>query len=474
MGTYVNNGKVALGSQYTYNDAVKEVASLVGVGTRSDGQVYLSDVCLADGVNMWAKNKPEDHSTPANLTESERNANAYSLAFAMDYHESSQKPLNIIKETKYIKPTTYKRFRDFNGYNHNALNPFEWGMPKYTNKMQWFVPYLLNNESDGILVNQDLLQKMCAKNDEYPNLGAYDTIGRLFVTYSGFFRDETTLSDSIDGLIDKLKDNRTGSNIRLSAPSGLSTEPNGQEGHFIFYTKKGNMYSQLLPAIKVVHEGELHPIQINGWTPKMSLRTLYNGINNAYVVGDCINNNTAVQFCKDDLLYFSFSITNNSLFVERVGSILLQTKVSYSLGADTYTKTLRTIMYDTEEGTGKIPFWSINGLGTTKGPYDHNGIYGLNRITKFPRYAIAPYSLIERLKTIDGINIPSGASFKVTFSIKYYKDSTTTTGGGQLNEEYLASSFTIPMMWINQELNNSTIPDYIKPVPPDWEIELQD
>lgn len=474
MGTYVNNGKVALGSPYAYNVAVKEVASLVGVGARSDGKYYLSDVCLADGVNMWAKNKPEDHSTPLNLTESERNANAYSLAFAMDYHESSQKPLNIIKETKYIKPTTYKRFRDFNGYNHNALNPFEWGMPKYTNKMQWLVPYLLNNESDGILVNQDLLQKMCAKNDEYPNLGAYDTIGRLFVTYSGFFRDETTLSDSINGLIDKLKDNRTGSNIRLSAPSGLSTEPNGQEGHFMFYTKKGNMYSQLLPAIKVVNEGELHAIQINGWTPKMSLRTLYHGINNAYVVGDCINNNTAVQFCKDDLLYFDFSITNNNAFAERCGSIKLYIRVEYTPPGTTYTKTLQTVMYDTELGTNKLPAWSILGLGTTKGPYDHNGIYGLNRITKFPRYAIAPYSLIEKLKIIDGIDIPSGTSFKVTLSLKYYKDPTTSTGGGQLNEEYLASSFTIPMMWINQELNFTIIPNYIKPVPPDWEIELQD
>ena len=28
MGTYVNNGKVALGSQYTYNDAVKETERL--------------------------------------------------------------------------------------------------------------------------------------------------------------------------------------------------------------------------------------------------------------------------------------------------------------------------------------------------------------------------------------------------------------------------------------------------------------
>lgn len=51
MGTYVNDQKVTLGSSYDYDDAVREIGALLGVGPREDGNYYLADVCEAKSVN---------------------------------------------------------------------------------------------------------------------------------------------------------------------------------------------------------------------------------------------------------------------------------------------------------------------------------------------------------------------------------------------------------------------------------------
>ena len=62
MGKYVNNGVVTLVGNVDYDDAVREIATLVGVGKREDGKYYLADVVTAAGINMMAKYKPHNAS----------------------------------------------------------------------------------------------------------------------------------------------------------------------------------------------------------------------------------------------------------------------------------------------------------------------------------------------------------------------------------------------------------------------------
>lgn len=110
---YVNNKKVTLGTSYNYNEAIKEIASLVNTGARADGKIYLADVCTSDGVNIWTKYKPININKESNITDSERDLHDYGLRQGSDYFYY------------WVKPTTWKRIRDFDGYNGNAIPPIQ-------------------------------------------------------------------------------------------------------------------------------------------------------------------------------------------------------------------------------------------------------------------------------------------------------------------------------------------------------------
>lgn len=74
MGKYVNNSKVTITRPYDYDDAVREIAALIGVGKGEDVRHHISDLCVASGINKWAKCKPfKDESTSFDSSE-ERDA----------------------------------------------------------------------------------------------------------------------------------------------------------------------------------------------------------------------------------------------------------------------------------------------------------------------------------------------------------------------------------------------------------------
>lgn len=118
MGTYVNNGKINLGTQYNYAEAIREIAALLGVGKRADGKYYLSDICVSPNIKFWAKNKPVYSSTQAMITEEERQSLNYGIQ------------VNYGSELEYRKPiggaASPYRLRDLDGYNHNATSPLRW------------------------------------------------------------------------------------------------------------------------------------------------------------------------------------------------------------------------------------------------------------------------------------------------------------------------------------------------------------
>ena len=121
MGKYVNNGKVTLGTSVDVDDAVREIAQLIGVGRRADGRHHLSDVCIGRGVNMWAKYKPIQSSKSANITDEDRKAALDGITITGADNLTIKTLANIHNvQFTYNKPTGYKRLRDFDGYAHNA------------------------------------------------------------------------------------------------------------------------------------------------------------------------------------------------------------------------------------------------------------------------------------------------------------------------------------------------------------------
>jgi hypothetical protein len=139
MGNYVNNGVVTLEGSVDYDDAVREIATLVGVGRRGDGDRYAgrfvsADVCVAQGINKWARHKPLVYYTPIipnslysqhqEGTDADGNIGGLMCSrvycygsdlYAMTYVPSFQ-------TLEYRKPHSYyKRIKDFNGYKHSAF-----------------------------------------------------------------------------------------------------------------------------------------------------------------------------------------------------------------------------------------------------------------------------------------------------------------------------------------------------------------
>ena len=128
MGTYVNNGKVTLGSQYNYNVAAAEIASLVGVGKRNDGKLHLADVCTGEYINIWCKKKPFRSSKPFFDTDAERDdaraRDMYGISVdAMEHNRNSN--VSIAKWKLSDLDGFWKRIRDFEGYNHYATGGIE-------------------------------------------------------------------------------------------------------------------------------------------------------------------------------------------------------------------------------------------------------------------------------------------------------------------------------------------------------------
>lgn len=106
----------------TFGNLLKQLGSLLGVGPRSDGRYYLSDMCVASSVNMWAKFKSEDFDVAVNLSESQRKANNYGFGTTPTLTTSSS-GIGHAVWNNYIKPAHQKRIRDFDGYRHDAVAP---------------------------------------------------------------------------------------------------------------------------------------------------------------------------------------------------------------------------------------------------------------------------------------------------------------------------------------------------------------
>ena len=113
LNTTTKKFTIAEPNTETLGALLEQLGSLIGVGPRDDGRIYLADLCIADGVNIWAKHKPMNYNKESNLTDSERDLLDYGLRQGDDFFYY------------WVKPTTWKRLRDFDGYNHKAIPPMQ-------------------------------------------------------------------------------------------------------------------------------------------------------------------------------------------------------------------------------------------------------------------------------------------------------------------------------------------------------------
>ena len=113
LNTTTKKFTIAEPNTETLGALLEQLGSLIGVGPRDDGRIYLADLCIADGVNIWAKYKPMNYNKESNLTDSERDLLDYGLRQGDDFFYY------------WVKPTSWKRLRDFDGYNHKAIPPMQ-------------------------------------------------------------------------------------------------------------------------------------------------------------------------------------------------------------------------------------------------------------------------------------------------------------------------------------------------------------
>ena len=138
MGKYVNGGKVILPEKVDYDDAVREIASLLRVGARPDGKHRLADLFLSKHMSKWAKCKPfvkVNQSTRFDkATYEERRLADFGLSIpyatspdllVSRYYNAGDKDNGWDRQRprgeRYKEPL---RLFDFNGYFHNAVCPF--------------------------------------------------------------------------------------------------------------------------------------------------------------------------------------------------------------------------------------------------------------------------------------------------------------------------------------------------------------
>lgn len=100
----------------TLGNLLKQLGGLLGVGPRSDGRYYLTDMCQASSINMWAKYKPLKGGPQVNLSGTDR----INLK-----HGLKQNTSTFYIEYDRVTSGWWNRLRDFDGYNHLAVPPIK-------------------------------------------------------------------------------------------------------------------------------------------------------------------------------------------------------------------------------------------------------------------------------------------------------------------------------------------------------------
>lgn len=130
----------------TTSELVSQLGGLLAVGPRDNEKYHLSDMCTADNINKWSKNKPIESVKEINITDYDRAQKFYGFDIQTIFCNNCEDTLNTAlgngADYPYIKPSTWFRLRDFDGYNSRAEIPFKY--TQYTDpttSFQWVDVY---------------------------------------------------------------------------------------------------------------------------------------------------------------------------------------------------------------------------------------------------------------------------------------------------------------------------------------------
>lgn len=211
---YVNDKKVNLGTSYDYDNAVAEIAGLVGVGTRTDGKYYLADVCQSIRINKWAIFRPIPHTTLANLNSGQRIGARHGLDCTVTPDENEY-TMYLVDVFAKSMSGQISRIRDFDGYNHLAKYGLEYvdtdgsttlSYDKLTNAK--IRGYNDNNDNIGLEEVKNLLAYWLSHNGEIRNLNKWGVI--MYCTTGHIMLEQTK------GAYDTLLDSDTNISIMQS------------------------------------------------------------------------------------------------------------------------------------------------------------------------------------------------------------------------------------------------------------------
>lgn len=360
MGKYVYNGRVTLGAKYDYDDAVAEIAQLIGVGKRSDGKFHLADLCRASSIKKWSKRKPFPSRKTSFANDEEKEQEMYDVFWGIASSATLHPDNPIIYTQEWYRrtiPSDYLvRLRDFDGYNHVAKDGINIKSTSDAN-----IVLEVNPDTGDNVTMRDVVES-------YP----YDSYEWMLIDPFGFYHS-LSAKYSKRGLLDYLY----GNGQKLSVK--ISDYANSQYNLYTAIPSTGYATKQWVLGLvgwkAQLGEGYvLNPVKfndlrvstssvrINGFTPKMVLGTAAMGKSVLYqhIYGD----KGSIDCCSDDFLFLGCVIQNlasSSLMGNNI-RVLMITNISslkpYSTPLIQYNKALDTpIAGGSSAGTG-------GGLGT--------------------------------------------------------------------------------------------------------------
>lgn len=239
---YVTNGKVILGSSFDYDNAVSEIASLIRVGSRTDGRLYLADICVGEKINPWAKCKPfawqEDIFATDAKREEARKQVLYGLSFD-GFNKLNNNPLvRVWTSYKFNQDLTGypKRIRDFDGYNHNAVGGLELVDSTEVALNTSIKLETTKAANDGIEL-EDILSTFIGNNGNYYHYTDYDWV---LVDPFGFVHSIQRYS-SYDDLLAKIHDSSFIKTINVKSTFC------SDGGYSVASVLSGNFYPYVVP-----------------------------------------------------------------------------------------------------------------------------------------------------------------------------------------------------------------------------------
>ena len=368
----------------TLGNLLKQLGGLLGVGPRSDGRYYLADMCAASGMNIMAKYKPFYSSLPNFPSDSERErARRFALyGIWPDMHPHPSNAIIQVYDKWNLDPrmlSGWKRIRDFDGYNHKAVDGFNIKNAEFYNATSEIVLTVNPDTGDNI----SLFDIVGIIDEEAVEFNSYawvlvDPFGiihikRRFASLDALKSYINSSSHDILYLPDfqyapsQWWKNTTEAGDRYVPPrngrkwtialAGIVTGITPSLSN-IFTT----MYSLINPLSFTDNRAPIGGIRttyyINGFTPDMMVGTVYQG---ATTVSRSMYDGVTISCCSDDYLFLGFTIGHNKSepvpYNPITGSTLM---VIVQVGGTYYTAAVYSF-----EATASVPVGGV--LGTTNG-----------------------------------------------------------------------------------------------------------